>query len=48
MKNAIKILSIIYIPLIAIQMFAYLIIGVSFFLAINDPNIYTNMNLTPG
>lgn len=48
MKNAIKILSIIFIPLIAIQMFAYLIIGVSFFLAINDPNIYANMNLTPG
>lgn len=48
MKNAIKILSIIYIPLIAIQILAYLICGISFFLAINDPNIYTNMNITPG
>lgn len=48
MKNAIKILSIVFIPLIAIQILAYLICGISFFLAINDPNIYTNMNITPG
>lgn len=48
MKNAIKILSIVFIPLIAIQILAYLICGISFFLAINDPNIYANMNLTPG
>lgn len=48
MKNAIKILSIVFIPLIAIQILAYLICGISFFLAINDPNIYANMNITPG
>lgn len=44
MKNAIKILSIIYIPLIAIQILAYLIISISFFLAAANPNIYGNVD----
>ena len=44
MKNAIKILSIIYIPLIAIQILAYLITSISFFLAAANPNIYPNVD----
>lgn len=44
MKNAIKILSIIYIPLIAIQILAYLITSISFFLAAANPNIYGNVD----
>ena len=44
MKNAIKILSIIYIPLIAIQILAYLIISISFFMAAANPNIYPNVD----
>lgn len=44
MKNAIKILSIIYIPLIAIQILAYLITSISFFMAAANPNIYPNVD----
>ena len=44
MKNAIKILSIIYIPLIAIQILAYLITSISFFMAAANPNVYPNVD----
>ena len=44
MKNAIKILSIVFIPLIAIQILAYLITSISFFMAAANPNIYPNVD----
>ncbi len=47
MKNAIKILSIIYIPLLAISMLLYLVMGILFLSCANNPDIFLNMDIAP-
>lgn len=47
MKKAIKILSIVYIPLIAIEMLSFIILGITFLAMASDPNAYGNIGLSP-
>ena len=46
MKNAIKIVSIIYIPLIALEMLLFLILGIAFLGIASDPGAYGDLGLS--